>query len=75
METRYSIYKAGYVKEDLTEIDAAMIYSSSKTFVEAENLLLQHCNVYSTDKSDYYIQQEEKTFRGWEMIEGTETHF
>jgi hypothetical protein len=36
METRYSIY---YVKEDLTEIDAVRIYSSSKTFNEAESLL------------------------------------
>lgn len=75
METRFSIYKAGYIKEDLTEIDAARIYTSSKTFNEAESLLCQHCNAHNTDKADYYIQQEQKENIGWVMVEGTETHF
>ena len=75
METRFSIYKSGYVKEDLAEIDAVVIYSSPKTFNEAESLLCQHCNIHSTNKSQYHIQQEQKENGVWVMIEGTRTHF
>jgi len=69
MKTRYAVYKQGYVKEDLTEIEPILMFDYFTTFEYADEHLSNFCKLLNQDKWDYYIQKEIQTKYGWETQE------
>ncbi len=70
---KIALFKSGYIKEDLTEIDPLFIqyfYSKKRAISHAKAL-----NGFFNKNDEYYIVKVEKTFFGWKEIEGTEEHF
>lgn len=70
---RTYLYKSGYVKEDLTEIDPILIQ-----WFDSESMAIRHAkavaSISGNSLSDYHIIKCRKTIRGWTEIEGTEKH-
>ena len=75
---RTYLYKSGYVKEDLTEIDPILMQwfdseTSAIKFATAHVGIAQSQGI-DTTLADYHIIKCRKTIRGWTEIEGTEKH-
>lgn len=70
---KIALFKSGYIKKDLTEIDPLFIqyfYSKKNAISHAKAL-----NGFLNKNDEYYIVKVEKTIRGLKEIEGTEEHF
>ena len=75
---RIYLYKSGYVKEDLTEIDPVLVqwfYSEKMAIRHAKALvsIIKSQGIY-VSLADYHIIKARKTIFGWKEIEGTEKH-
>jgi len=70
---RTYLYKSGYIKEDLTEIDSVLIQ-----WFDSESMAIRHAKALASmvgeQLANYHIIKCRKTIRGWTEIEGTEKH-
>lgn len=75
---RIYLYRSGYVKEDLTEVDPVLIqwfYSESMAMRHAIALVsISQSQGIDVSLADYHIIKARKTINGWKEIEGTEKH-
>ncbi len=72
--TKVAVFKSGYVKEDLTEVEPIfMQYNHSLSL--AERFIRAHCSISNDSVDNYHTVVVKRYWNGWREIEGTEKHY